>query len=80
MAGQVNMMIDVMPAAYPHVKAGNLRALAVTTTTRVAGAPDLPTLGEAGLPGFDMSAWDGIWAPAGTPRAIVDKLNAAFNA
>ncbi len=79
MAGQVNMMIDVMPAAYPHVKAGNLRALAVTTSTRVAGAPDLPTLGEAGLPGFDMSAWDGIWAPAGTPRIIVDRLNAAFN-
>jgi len=79
-AGQVQMMIDVMPAAYPHVKSGNIRALAVTTATRVGSVSELPTLAEAGLPGFDMSAWDGIWAPAGTPRPIIDKLNAAFNA
>lgn len=78
-AGQVQMMIDVMPAAYPHVKSGNIRALAVTTATRVGSVPELPTLAEAGVPGFDMSAWDGIWAPAGTPRPIVDRLNAAFN-
>lgn len=78
-AGQVQMMIDVMPAAYPHVKSGNIRALAVTTSTRVGSVPELPTLAEAGVPNFDMSAWDGIWAPAGTPRPIVDRLNAAFN-
>lgn len=78
-AGQVQMMIDVMPAAFPHVKSGNIRALAVTTATRVGSVGELPTLAEAGVPGFDMSAWDGIWAPAGTPRPVVDRLNAAFN-
>jgi tripartite-type tricarboxylate transporter receptor subunit TctC len=77
--GRIDMMIDVMPAAYPHVESGKVRALAVTTKTPVAAAPQLPTLDSAGVPGFELSAWDGIWAPAGTPRAIVDKLNAAFN-
>lgn len=78
MAGQVNMMIDVMPSAYPHVNAGALRALAVTTAARLPTLPDLPTLSEAGVPGYEVTAWDGIWAPAGTPRPIVDKLNATF--
>jgi tripartite-type tricarboxylate transporter receptor subunit TctC len=77
--GRIDMMIDVMPAAYPHVESGKVRALAVTTRTPVAAAPQLPTLDSAGVPGFELSAWDGIWAPAGTPRPIVDKLNAAFN-
>jgi tripartite-type tricarboxylate transporter receptor subunit TctC len=77
--GRIDLMIDVMPAAYPHVESGKVRALAVTTKTPVAAAPQLPTLDSAGVPGFELSAWDGIWAPAGTPRAIVDKLNAAFN-
>ncbi len=79
MAGQVDMMIDVMPSAYPHVKAGAIRPLAVTTMTRVASLPDLPTLNEAGVPGYELTAWDGIWAPAGTPPAIVNKLNLAFH-
>ncbi len=79
-AGRIDMMIDVMPAAYPHAAAGKIRALAVTTLTPVAGAPDLPTLDASGVKGFELSAWDGIWAPAGTPRPIVDKLNAAFQA
>lgn len=78
MGGQVDMMIDVMPSAYPHVKAGGLRALAVTTAARLPTLPTLPTLSEAGVPGYEVTAWDGIWAPAGTPRPIVDKLNAAF--
>jgi len=55
-----------------------LKGLAVTTKQRVATAPELPTLDEAGIPGFDMAASDGVYAPAGTPKPIVDKLNAAF--
>ena len=78
--GRIDMMIDVMPAAYPHAEAGKIRALAVTTMTPVASAPQLPTLDSSGVKGFELSAWDGIWAPAGTPRPIVDKLNAAFRA
>ena len=78
-AGRIDMMIDVMPAAYPHAEAGKIRALAVTTLTPVAGAPNLPTLDSSGVKGFELSAWDGIWAPAGTPRAIIGKLNAAYN-
>jgi tripartite-type tricarboxylate transporter receptor subunit TctC len=78
-AGRVDMIIDVMPNAYPHVQAGKLRALAVTTRTPVASARHLPTLDASGIPGFGLTAWDGIWAPAGTPRPIIEKLNAAFN-
>ena len=76
--GQINMMIEVMPNAFQFVKSGKVRALAVTTAQRSAVAPDIPTLAESGLPGFEVSAWDGIWAPAGTPPAIVDKLNDAI--
>ncbi len=78
MAGQVQMMIDVMPNAYPLAKGGKVRGLAVSTARRFPGAPELPTIAESGVPGFDVSAWDGIFAPAGTPPAIVDKLNAAI--
>jgi tripartite-type tricarboxylate transporter receptor subunit TctC len=76
--GHVQMMIDVMPNAYPHAISGKARALAVSTAQRFAGAPDYPTIAESGLPGFEASAWDGILAPAGTPRAIIDRLNAAI--
>jgi tripartite-type tricarboxylate transporter receptor subunit TctC len=76
--GQVEMMIDVMPNAYPQAKAGRVRALAVTTARRAATAPEVPTIAESGLPGFEMSAWDGVLAPAGTPRPIVDRVNAAI--
>jgi tripartite-type tricarboxylate transporter receptor subunit TctC len=78
MGGQVQMMIEVMPNAYPQVKGGKVRGLAVTTARRSAAAPELPTIAEAGVPGFEVSAWDGILAPAGTPDAIIDKLNAAI--
>ena len=78
MAGEVQMMIDVMPNAYPLAKGGRVRGLAVSTARRFPGAPELPTIAESGVPGFDVSAWDGIFAPAGTPSAIVDKLNAAI--
>jgi len=76
--GQVTMMIDVMPNAYPQARAGKVRALAVTTARRFPSAPDVPTIAESGLPGFEMSAWDGILAPAGTPRPVVDRLNDAI--
>lgn len=76
--GQVQMMIDVMPNAYPLVRSGRVRGLAVSTTQRVSAAPELPTIAEAGVPGFEASAWDGILAPAGTPQTIVDRLNAAI--
>jgi len=76
--GQVQMMIDVMPNAYPQAKAGKVRALAVTTAQRFPTAPDVPTIAESGVAGFEVSAWDGMLAPAGTPAAVVDKLNAAI--
>jgi len=63
-------------AALPQVNAGKVRALAVTGMKRTPAAPDIPTLNESGVPGYDFSAWLGIWAPRGTPKAIVDKLNA----
>ena len=77
--GQVDMMIEVMPNAAPQAKAGRVKPLAVTTAKRVAAWPDVPTIAESGLPGFDVSAWDAIVVPAGTPRAIVDKINAAIH-
>ena len=76
--GQVQMMIDVMPNVYPLAKDGRVRAIAVSTGVRFPGAPDIPTIGESGVAGFESSAWDGVLAPAGTPDAIVNKLNAAI--
>jgi tripartite-type tricarboxylate transporter receptor subunit TctC len=78
MAGQVQMMIDVMPNAYPLAKGGRVRGLAVSTARRFPGAPELPTIAESGVPGFDVSAWDGIFAPAGTPVAVIERLNGAI--
>ena len=78
LGGEVQLMIDLMVNVYPQAKAGKLKGLAVTTLTRVPTAPELPTMDEAGVPGFDIAATDGIYAPAGTPRAIIDKLNAVL--
>jgi tripartite-type tricarboxylate transporter receptor subunit TctC len=78
LGGDVQMMIDLMVSVYPNAKAGKIRGLGVTTLQRVSTAPELPTLDESGLPGFQIAASDGVYAPAGTPRAVVDKLNAAF--
>lgn len=75
--GQVHFMFDNMPSAWPHVQAGKLRALAVTTSERSKSAPDLPTMAESGFKDFDVSSWFGLIAPAGTPADVVDKLNAA---
>lgn len=76
LSGQVSMMLETIPNALPHSQAGTLRALAVTTPTRSAAAPDLPTFAEEGLTGFDVSSWTGLFVPAGTPPAIVSRLNA----
>ena len=75
-AGQVQLMFDNLPPSLPQIKAGKLRALAVTSATRAPALPDVPTVAEAGLPGFEASSWFGVLAPAGTPPAIVAKLNA----
>lgn len=75
--GQVQFMFDNMPSAMPLIKSGKLRALAVTAPERSVAAPDVPTMAEAGYPGFDVSSWFGLMAPAQTPGAIVQKLNTA---
>ena len=74
MGGQVAMIFD--NTALTYVKSGRIRALAVTTKDRLSVMPDVPTLQEAGVPGYELAAWQGVIAPAGTPRPVVDKLNA----
>ena len=75
--GQVQLMIEVMPNAVAQVRAGKVRGLAVGSLTRFPGAPEVPTIAESGLPGFEAAAWDGLFVPAGTPAAIVTRLHAA---
>lgn len=75
MGGQVQIGFDNLPSSMSLIKAGKVRALAVTTNTRWPAAPDIPTLAEAGVPGYEMSAWFGLFAPAGTPKPLVDDLN-----
>src|SRR5438105_8795696 len=74
-AGQVSMTFDNITTALPLAKGGKLRALAVTTSHRASVAPDVPTLAESGLPGFEIGSWQGVFAPAGTPPEIVKRLN-----
>jgi tripartite-type tricarboxylate transporter receptor subunit TctC len=76
--GQTAIMFDNMPSVMPHVKAGKLRALAVTTAKRSPALPDVPTIAESGVPGYDTSSWFGLLAPVGTPADVVAKLNAAI--
>jgi tripartite-type tricarboxylate transporter receptor subunit TctC len=76
LAGDTQLMFDNLASAMTQVKAGKLRALAVTTAQRSKLAPDLPTMAEAGVPGFDISTWFGLLAPAGTPPAVIEKWNA----
>jgi tripartite-type tricarboxylate transporter receptor subunit TctC len=75
-AGRVSMMLETIPTALPLVRSGQMRAIGVTVKERSAAAPDIPTLAESGLPNFDVSAWTGLFVPAGTPRSIVERLNA----
>jgi tripartite-type tricarboxylate transporter receptor subunit TctC len=76
MGGQVSLFFDTMLSAMPHVRSGKLKALAVTSATRSPAAPDIPTVAESGLPGYEAIAWNGLLAPAGTPKEVVAKLNA----
>ncbi len=75
LAGQVNMMFDLVLTAAPHVKAGTVRAVAVTGKDRSIALPNVPTITESGLPGYEVSAWFGIFAPANTPADVVQRLN-----
>ncbi len=75
-AGRISISFASLPSAIGHVKSGRLRALAVTSEKRFSLVPDLPTIAELGLPGFETSAWQGLLAPANTPRAIINRINA----
>nr|WP_315595652.1 tripartite tricarboxylate transporter substrate binding protein [uncultured Cupriavidus sp.] len=76
LGGQVSMSFDTLTTVLPHIKGGKLKALAVTTAKRSSALPDVPTLEEAGLKGFDIGTWFGVLAPAATPKPIVTRLNA----
>lgn len=77
MGGRVDLLIDVMPNLSGQIAAGKLRPLAVTMTKRLESHPTIPTMEEAGVPGYDFFAWDAIWAPKGTPQDVLDRLNDA---
>ena len=74
LGGTLTVAVDNLSPALPHIRAGKLRALAVTTAVRSSVAPDIPTLAELGLTGFELSSWQAVFAPAGTPPAIIDRL------
>jgi tripartite-type tricarboxylate transporter receptor subunit TctC len=76
LGGQVQLMFDNLPPSLPQIKSGKLRALGVTSLTRSPALPDVPTIAEQGLPGFEASSWFALVAPAGTPPEIVARLNA----
>lgn len=75
MGGQVDMMFDTALVVGPHIQAGKLRPIAVTSSKRLESLPDVPTIAESGEKGFDMGSWQAVFAPAGTPEAIVDRLH-----
>jgi tripartite-type tricarboxylate transporter receptor subunit TctC len=75
--GHIDLMFDQPPNSLPHMRDGKIKAYAVTARARLASAPDIPTVDEAGLPGFYISVWSGMWAPKGTPQEVISKLNAA---
>jgi len=76
LGGSISMMFDNMPSAIPVVREGKLRAIGVTSAKRSASAPEIPTIAEQGLPGFEATSWFAVFAPAGTPRPVVDRLHA----
>jgi tripartite-type tricarboxylate transporter receptor subunit TctC len=76
LGGQLTFMFDTVITSVPHIRAGKLRAFAVSSAKRASSLPEVPTMQEAGFPGFDMSQWQGVLAPAGTPRALIGALNA----
>jgi tripartite-type tricarboxylate transporter receptor subunit TctC len=75
-AGQVDMMFDGLGSSAQHIKAGRIKALAVASAKRAVGFPDVPTAAEAGVPGYEVSTWYGLWAPKGTPRDAVSAMQA----
>ncbi|HEY1544190.1 MAG TPA: tripartite tricarboxylate transporter substrate-binding protein [Xanthobacteraceae bacterium] len=75
--GHIDLMFDQASSSLPHVRGGEIKAYAVAAHTRLASAPDIPTVDEAGLPGFYISVWAGMWAPRGTPKDVIAKLNTA---
>jgi tripartite-type tricarboxylate transporter receptor subunit TctC len=77
-AGEASMGVATMPSALPHVKSGRLRALAVSTAKRSAATPELPTIAEAGVPGYEFTTWYGVLVPTGTPKDIITRLNREF--
>jgi tripartite-type tricarboxylate transporter receptor subunit TctC len=77
LAGQIDMMIDLAASSTPQVRAGTVKAYAITAKSRSAAAPDVPTVDEAGLPGFHVLSWHAIWVPKTTPKNVIAKLNAA---
>ena len=78
-ANQVPIMFDNLPSSSSHIKGGTLKALGVTTAKRVTSFPDLPTIAESGVPGYETYTWNGLFAPPGTPKEVVDRLNASAN-
>jgi tripartite-type tricarboxylate transporter receptor subunit TctC len=77
-AGQIDLMLANLPTSLPQVRQGNIRAFAVAAKTRLAAAPEIPTVDEAGLTGFYVTGWLGVWAPKGTPQNAIAKLNSAI--
>ena len=78
LGGQVELLIDVLAVTQPHIKSGKLRAIGVTGSARLPALPEVPTFDEAGLKGFSATGWQGVFAPAGTPRDVIDKLAATI--
>jgi tripartite-type tricarboxylate transporter receptor subunit TctC len=78
LAGRVPLMTSTMPPALPHIKTGKVRVLAVTSAKRSAALPDVPTVAESGVAGYEAIAWQGLVAPAGTPRPVIARINAEF--
>ena len=76
-AGQVDLAVADLVTSVPQIRAGNIKVYAFTGKSRLPQLPDVPTVEEAGVPGFQTSIWNAIWAPKGTPRAVIEKLNAA---
>lgn len=79
LAGRVQLMFDNLPSAMPHIQRGDLKALGVTGAMRSPQLPDVPTIAETGLAGFEATTWFGVFAPAGTPQAVLERLNGAVN-
>ena len=75
MAGQVDMMFDTTVVAGPHIESGKLRALAVSSAKRVPSMPNVPTVAESGVPGYEVVSWQAVFAPAGTPKPILERLH-----